>query len=427
MTASLASRAGLARPALARCIRVDAATFAADYWDQQPLLSRAADLPGAFTDLLTLDDVDELVSRRGLRTPFLRIAKNGTVIDTSRFTAGGGAGAEIGDQVSDDAVLDLFLDGASLVLQGLHRLWPPVVELVSALSAELGHPAQANAYITPAQSRGFDAHYDVHDVFVLQLAGTKRWTIHSPVLSSPLRDQPWSERAADVAARAEQAPYLETVLHPGDALYLPRGWLHAAEALGDVSAHLTVGVHPVTRWSLVEAVTALAVSDPALRTSLPVGVDVADPSSLAEDLAATLDALAAHLRAGEVDAAAVATRLRRSVWGGSRPTPLSPLRQAAGVRGLQPDTVVRLRAGLRIRLETDPGDADRVRLLLRGRWLGFPGTSGTALRVLLEGRDSAAGELSGLSSEDSLALSRRLLREAVLVCDQVGAQNHPAN
>ena len=49
----------------------------------------------------------------------------------------------------------------------------------------------------------------------------------------------------------------------------------AAEALGDVSAHLTVGIHTVTRYALVEALTGLAVADPELRRSLPLGVDVA--------------------------------------------------------------------------------------------------------------------------------------------------------
>ena len=57
---------------------------------------------------------------------------------------------------------------------------------------------------------------------------------------------------------AETAPTIDAVLRPGDALYLPRGFLHSAEALGDVSAHLTVGIHVVTRQALVEALLAEA-------------------------------------------------------------------------------------------------------------------------------------------------------------------------
>ena len=97
--------------------------------------------------------------------------------------------------MSSDAVLRLFADGSTVVLQGLHRLWPPLIEFADQLAADLGHPTQVNAYITPPSSRGFSPHYDVHDVFVLQVAGEKHWRIHEPVLPDPLRTQPWTDRA----------------------------------------------------------------------------------------------------------------------------------------------------------------------------------------------------------------------------------------
>ena len=82
-------------------------------------------------------------------------------------------------------MLELFLDGHTVVLQGLHRLWPPLIEFAGALTTDIGHPVQVNAYITPASSQGFSAHYDVHDVFVLQVAGEKRWRISEPVHPAP--------------------------------------------------------------------------------------------------------------------------------------------------------------------------------------------------------------------------------------------------
>ena len=42
------------------------------------------------------------ISRRGLRTPFLRMAKQGDVIPAARYTRSGGAGAGVTDQVADD-------------------------------------------------------------------------------------------------------------------------------------------------------------------------------------------------------------------------------------------------------------------------------------------------------------------------------------
>ena len=215
----------------------------------------------------------------------------------SAFTRSGGAGAAIGDQVDEAAVARLFADGTTIVLQALHRIWPPVIEFATDLRAELGHPVQVNAYVTPSSSRGFSAHYDLHDVFVLQVAGEKRWIVHEPAFEAPLRTQPWTERRADVERTvSEQEPLLDVVLRPGDALYLPRGFVHAAEALGETCAHLTVGIHVITRHALVEALAALAVDDLELRRSLPLGLDLGEPASFAADLEATVDALAGDTR-----------------------------------------------------------------------------------------------------------------------------------
>ncbi len=398
------------RTALTRVVGTDAATFGARHWGREPALRRGAD-PEGFRDLLDLDGVDELLSRRGLRTPFLRLARNGTVVDSSSFTGGGGVGAEIGDQVRDDRVAALFAEGTTVVLQALHRTWPAVIDFATDLGVELGHPVQANAYITPPSSRGFSAHYDVHDVFVLQLAGRKHWTVHAPVHPDPLRDQPWNDHAAAVAARArDDAPAIDTVLEPGDAMYLPRGWLHAATALGEVSAHLTVGVHVVTRFALVETLTALVAADPRLRASLPLGIDVADPAELEPHLAAVREALADAL--DRVPAESVARRVRGRVWSGTRPEPVGPVAVATFADGLAVGDTVRLRSGLRFRL-TD--DGDRAVLALPGRAITLPGRTAPALRALLDPRPSTVGTLPGMDDADQLVLVRRLLREGVVV------------
>lgn len=396
--------------ALARVVGPDAEAFAERHWGREPLLVRGAD-HDAFRDVLDLDGVDELLSRRGLRTPFLRLAKDGAVVDSGSFTGTGGVGAEIGDQVRDDAVAAQFAEGATLVLQALHRNWPGVINFTTALAEELGHPVQANAYVTPPSSRGFAAHYDVHDVFVLQLAGRKHWTVHAPVHSDPLRDQPWNQHAGAVAARArDDAPEIDTVLEPGDAMYLPRGWLHAATALGDVSAHLTVGVHVLTRFALVEALTALTARDPQLRSSLPLGVDVADPDQLAPHLEAVRTALVEALR--DVSAEDVARHVRGHVWSGARPEPVRPVAGVGFAEGLAVGDAVRRRAGLHHRL-TERGD--HVVLELADRQISLPVETSAALRAVLTGSTCRVGNLPGADEADQLVLVRRLLREGVLV------------
>lgn len=396
---------------LQRATGLSAREFAATHWAQRPLLRRAAELPGdGFADLLDLDAVDELVSRRGLRTPFLRMAKDGDVLQSARFTRGGGAGAEIADQVADDRVLAEFADGATLVLQGMHRVWPPVIEFGTALSAQLGHPIQVNAYITPAQNTGFSPHYDVHDVFVLQFAGRKRWRIHEPVLDAPLRDQPWDQRRAAVQSRAKEEPLIDTVLEPGDALYLPRGYLHSATALGGVSGHLTVGVHPVTRAFLAEQALATLADDVELRRSLPMGVDLADPAALDTELKATQDAL--HRAIDRLDVTRVAAAVGRHLADRTRPQPLSPLAQVEAAQSLGPDDAVVVRRGLRWSLRPA---GDRITLVLSGRSLTLPASVEIGLRDVLSGGVVTVRQVPDLDLDDAVTLVRRLLREGLVV------------
>jgi len=399
--------------ALRRCIASDTATFAATHWGRAPLLTRQAELDRDFTDLLDAAAVDELVSRRGLRTPFLRMAKDGTVLAASRFTRGGGAGAGVTDQAADDRILTELGGGSTLVLQGLHRTWPPVVDFATDLAAELGHPVQVNAYITPPENRGFAAHYDVHDVFVLQIAGHKRWYVHEPVVRNPLPDQPWQQHRAAVASRAAEQPLIDVVLEPGDSLYLPRGYLHSADALGQISIHLTVGVHPVTRHRLVRQLIARAQDDPALRTSLPMGVDLGDSQVLAPELSATVSALAAHLAsaAGSAAVEAVAAAVADEVTMQTRPAPLGPLAQLQAVETLGPETVLQLRRGLRCRIARRGGE---LQLRLLDRTIELATSAENAVKAVLTGELLTPATLPGLDADEQLALARRLLREGVL-------------
>ncbi|GIE95157.1 cupin domain-containing protein [Actinoplanes rishiriensis] len=401
------------RPALARVIAAEPDKFAAAHWGRAPLLSRAAELagPDGFADLLSPHAVDELLSGRGLRTPFLRVARNGKVLPAAEFTGPGGAGAEIADQVHDDKVMALYASGATLVLQGLHRIWPPLAEFTRRLGADLRRPLQVNAYLTPPQSQGFSTHYDTHDVFVLQIDGTKRWRIHEPVLPDPLEQQAWGGRADEVAATAEGEPALDVELAPGDALYLPRGWLHSAQAQGGRSLHVTVGVRALTRYALVEELLRAATADRRLRATLPLGLDVTDPDAIEPELTETVEALRDWLSG--TGPAEIAERLTTRDWPSARPAPIAPLAQLDYAAGLGPDSLVEVRAGLRWRLVED--GPDHVVLRLTGRTLRFPAYCAPALRWAFGGDPVRVGDLPLDTDEDRLVLARRLLREALVV------------
>ena len=392
------------RPALRRLV-ADPETFARDVWGNTALLTPADGR--SFADLFDEAAVDELVSQRGLRTPFIRVAKDGSTLSTRDFTSAGGAGAGIADQVDDSRLTALFADGATIVLQALHRTWPPLIEFTQQLAAELGHAVQVNAYVTPPQSRGFDDHYDVHDVFVVQISGEKRWSIHEPVHPSPLRDQPWTDRREAVAEVAEAPPVIDEVLKPGDCLYLPRGYLHAATALGTVSTHLTFGVHTWTRHALARTMLDRALLDLAgdvdIRMSLPLGVRVADPADVAPDVELVRARLMEAIEAQTADD--VAAVLAAQTTASGRPEPIGPLAQMRAVHSLTGETVLVLRRHLEPRLVTHD---DGVRLTTRAGVLDLEATAAQVVEMLLAG-DPVAADVLGLD------LARRLLRAGVVV------------
>ena len=384
--------------------------FAAEFWGRGPLFSSAAELPGDARALFSAAAVDELVSTRGLRTPFLRMAREGATLADRAFTASGGVGASIADQLSDDKLLRQFADGATMVLQGLHRTWEPLILFAQGLAAELGHPVQVNGYVTPPQSRGFDDHYDVHDVFVLQVAGTKQWRVRPPVHPHPLRDQPWTDHRGAVAKAAETAPELDVVLTPGDTLYLPRGWLHSATAMGSVSTHLTMGVHTWTRFHLLEQLVAEAVaelgSDVDVRSSLPVGTDVSDPRELTDDLELVRARLLRAVQ--DVPGEALARRLAEVAGAAQRPEPIRPLAQLAAADALAEDTRLRLREHLAARF-TEHADGTVV-VHSRVGDLDLTHEDATRAAGLLRGAPVAVTELG-------VALARRLLLAGIAVTD----------
>jgi JmjC domain len=395
--------------ALARLVAVERDKFAAEYWGQEPLLSPAADLPGGFSELLDANAIDELMSKRGLRTPFLRVAKNGTTLADKAFTASGGVGAGIADQVSDDRLVRLFADGSTLVLQALHRVWPPILEFCQRLAAEMGHPIQANAYVTPPQNQGFSAHYDVHDVFVLQIEGEKRWRIHRPLLASPLRDQPWNDRRADVEKRAEEVPLMEALLKPGDCLYLPRGHLHAATALGGVSTHLTLGIHVWTRFALAQQLVHQALQtladDPVMRASLPLGVEVSNPAETRQDFDVVTALLTDAVEHADLDR--MSESLLDVVRSSQRAAPIGPLKQLRDADAMTGDTQLVLRSDLAASV-----DHAGSRILVRSRAGDLSVTEDEVgrLKALLSKGAAAAGDVG-------LDLARRLLLAGLAIAE----------
>jgi lysine-specific demethylase/histidyl-hydroxylase NO66 len=381
--------------ALERCVAPLGATrFQEEYFELRPL---ALDRGGAarFDDLLSQDDVERVVCSSGLRHPAFRLVKAGEKIALSEYTSDVPWRPTAFTEMADPGrIAALVAEGATIVVQGLHHWWEPVAAFCRDLEAELGHPAQANAYYTPRDSQGLPVHHDTHDVFVLQIAGEKRWLVYEPVLELPLRDQRYS---AEMGEPGE--PVQDVVLRPGDTLYLPRGWLHEAVTSATDSLHLTVGLNVYTWADALRAALADAEADVAVRRSVP-----ADGAGGELPLRAVRERLVPE---------AVAQRMRRRFVRTRRSLLPDAVRQLRALERLDLTTPLERRATVIAEVVRADG---RVGLVFEGKRVVFPETVAAEVDfVAAVLQPFAPRDIPGdLDEEGRLVLVRRLVREGFL-------------
>ena len=341
--------------------------------------------------MLSVADVEQLVSATGIRMPAFRLVAGGGPVPPAEYaeTIPWRPGRFDG-LARPERVAAAHAAGATIVLQALQLHWHPAAVYCRGLEQALGFPVQANAYATPAGAQGFAVHHDTHDVFVLQVAGTKRWRIYAPVVELPLGTQRWSAELGDPGP-----PVDDLTLQPGDTLYLPRGWPHEAVAQDADSLHVTVGLHVPTRLDALRAALDDCGDDVEFRRA--VGPDGEVPDAL-------LDRLAERLAPD-----AVARRARRRFVDGRRPVADDQLAQARAAAELRADDPVERRWSV-------IADLDGTALRFEGKEIRVPEVARDALAaVAAMQRTFTAAELPPtLDEAGRLVLVRRLVREGYL-------------
>jgi lysine-specific demethylase/histidyl-hydroxylase NO66 len=369
----------------------DAQTFLTKVWASRVHIHHTE--PGLLARLLAFDDVDRLLTGTAIRTPAVRLARDGQVLPATSFTRSATlAGQPLTGLVDPRKVFDLFDDGATVVLQGLHRYWEPLAALVSELELELGHPCQANAYLTPPGSQGFAVHTDTHDVFVFQTHGSKVWEVH--------------EHSSTGAGGS--AEHSTVVLEPGVSMYLPTGTPHAARAQQTASLHVTVGINQVTWKDLLDRILADTLERMGAQ-HLPAGY-LDDPRLLAEGLAHRVDDLVSAL--GTIDPEAVADAEVRRFLTGRTLWQRAGLTDRLAVRDLSDSTRLRRRTGHPCVLLVE---GDRLRVLLGDRELDMPAWLEPAMTSVRRSGELRPVDLAeSLDPQSRLVLCRRLVREGLL-------------
>jgi len=374
---------------LARCVG-DPDRFVRDHWARAPLHRPGADA-AAFADLFSLGDVDHILSSTTPRHPAFRMVKDGRQLDPRSYTRSGRVGGQpVHDLADPGRVYEQFHAGATIVLQSLHRFWPPLTRLARDLEGALTHPVQVNAYVTPPAARGLGTHRDEHDVFVLQVYGRKQWDVHDP------------------DGRTED-PLIAAELAPGDCLYIPQRFPHAAWTAETASVHLTVGVVPTTWADVLRRAVASVLEETLSGEPLPAGY-AADPAGIAAGVADQLGEV--RRRLDKLDPGAIAAAAADRFWAGRPPILTGQLQQLLGLERIGQDTVVRRRPGAGCRLRRRE---DRLEVLLGDRALHMPARLEPVMRTILASDRLAVGDLAGhLDPPSRLVLVRRLAVEGLL-------------
>jgi hypothetical protein len=169
-----------------------------------------------FTHLLTWPDLNQLLATRRLDVPRMRLS-DGQTVDVGQYTR-----LQTYRRMPNwnAPIPHLFheqlREGATLVVDAIDEMHPPINTMAAELEAWLGTRVQVNAYASWIAKEGFGVHWDDHDVIVLQVSGRKRWRIYGTTRQAPL----YSDVEVDHDAPTE--PTDEFTMEPGDVLHVPR-------------------------------------------------------------------------------------------------------------------------------------------------------------------------------------------------------------
>jgi ribosomal protein L16 Arg81 hydroxylase len=372
--------------------------FFQEYWETKPLVIQR-ERTEYYRSLLSLDEIDRVLTTLDLRYPNVILKNSAREVSSEDYTVHGGS-------LDVAKVYQLFAEGSTVTLAYLDTAIPALTTLCRGLEAEFSHPFQANVYLTPPGSQGAKVHYDTHDVFVLQVTGSKRWTICGKPVELPLRNQDF-----DPSEHRPGSPRLEFELCAGDAAYIPRGWLHEARSSDNISLHITVGVLVYT-WAdfLLECVADACLNDAEFRKSLPPGFARNEFSG--EQARAMFSRLLQHLsERGTPDK--ILDRFIDEFLSSCPPLLRGQMAQLATLDRLATDSLVGARPHLLARVEMS---ANSVSVRCFGRRITFPRTVAPAVQFALSCDRFAVQDLPGdLDAAGKLTLVRRLILEGLLI------------
>ena len=376
------------------------ATFFSDYYERKPLLIPGQD-PERFRSLLSVEAIDRYLASTQPAYPDVFLVDAARELKSEEYSF-----PESDGRIDLPRAYQLFDSGATISLSRMHERIPELADLCRAVERTFSSHFQTNIYLSPRNAQGFKTHYDSHDVFVLQIAGSKHWTLYDNGVELPLHGQGFNP-----ATHIPGPVTSELTLKAGDMLYCPRGVFHAARSTDEVSLHITLGLIGKT-WAdvIIEAVSEACLASPAFRANLPVGY--ANPGFDSRQAEATFGLLVETF-ARNAKLAPILERFAESFVTSRRPAldgclqelDSAPQVSAASRLVARPHLVYR-------QYEED----DKLSILFGSTQITLPSFTGEAVKLALSGASFSVSDLpGGLDDAGKIVLAQRLLKEGMLV------------
>lgn len=249
---------------LEKILRISSQDFFSKYYLQKHLLI-PSDSINSFDEALELKDIEVYLASVPLRHGQIILVDRNNRPWADQFLQ------LDGDNVIDNTIdihklLGLLRNGTTAILTDLGKFVPKLKNYCERLGNEIGARIQANVYITPAASQGYNVHIDSHDVFVLQLFGKKTWRLYEGLTQNPTKSLIRKQKEFD---EEEHRLASQIELSQGDLLYVPQGMYHAADTHDGPSIHITLGVLPRRGSELLKILVDNAQDDDFFRAYLP--------------------------------------------------------------------------------------------------------------------------------------------------------------
>ncbi len=353
--------------------------FRNDFWEAQPLHIERTDF-SYFENLLSEEKIIDFVQGGAAVFPEVQAINARSPVPVADYTTDKKA-------VSAQKLTQFYAAGATIVVSEVHKKFPALQELCVQFSRDFRMKCQANAYLSPAGNQGFHSHYDTHDVFVLQVAGRKKFRFYSAGIKLPFTEDIYTP---ENKAKSELLDEIE--VSAGDTLYIPRGIVHDAIAdEGESSLHITLGAFPfIARDLLQEMVQVAAESDVEWRSSVGMSQQYFDPALLYKK--------AEGIFSEKVYAEAM-SRLADEV---ALDQPTMP---SVTVSEITLETIISVQDARIYGVESNEG---LLKLRLPGSVLSFEAPMAHAVEEIIKSKTIKVSEISGLDAEQKLALGRQL-------------------